>query len=212
MRPGSVGNFRKGLQITIEASDGFHARLSFHDRYYARVFSQQIRARVTRIRRIFAKNPDSWVIHASGVARLRTRGPWVEIGLNRFSSKHPSLSSARRSLLQQRGGYGQTENEWLLLQLPSPIPIMIPEATLSSGSVVERRNCPRGWLARNYLNETGGPIGGVFTGVAAPMAITTAFPPGFTNPSLSIFQLFVNQTFPDGSIWPPVIRCSESLR
>src|ERR1700754_426319 len=76
-------------------------------------FSQQIPARVTRIRRIFAKNPDSWVIHASGVARLRTRGPWVEIGLNRFSSKHPSLSSARRSLLQQRGVYGQTENEWL---------------------------------------------------------------------------------------------------
>ena len=157
VRPGSAGNFRKGLQITIEASDGFHARLSFHDRYYARVFSQQIRARVTRIRRIFAKNPDSWVIHASGVARLRTRGPWVEIGLNRFSSKHPSLSSARRSLLQQRGGYGQTENEWLLLQLPSPIPIMIPEATLSSGSVVERRNCPRGWLARNLFKRNWRP-------------------------------------------------------
>ena len=66
---------------------------------------------------------------------------------------------------------------------------MIPEATLSSGSVVG-----------TYLNETGGPISGVFTGAAAPMAITTAFPPGFTNPSLSIFQLFVNQTFPDGSI------------
>lgn len=200
VRPGSVGNFRKGLQITIEASDGFHARLSFHDRYYARVFSQQIRARVTRIRRIFTKNPDSWVIHASGVARLRTRGPWVEIGLNRFSSKYPSLSSARRSLLQQRGGYGQTENEWLLLQLPSPIPIMIPEATLSSGSVVERRNCPRGWLARNLFKRNWRPDQGVFTGAAAPMAITTAFPPGFTNPSLSIFQLFVNQTFPDGSI------------
>ena len=79
---------------------------------------------------------------------------------------------------------------------------MIPEATLSSGSVVERRNCPRGWLARNLFKQTGGPISGVFTGAAAPMAITTAFPPGFTNPALSIFQLFVNQTFPDGSIWP----------
>jgi hypothetical protein len=64
---------------------------------------------------------------------------------------------------------------------------------------------------RDYLNPTGGPISGVFTGAAAPMAITTAFPPGFTSPRLSIFQLFVNQTLPDGSIWPPVIRCSESL-
>jgi hypothetical protein len=204
VRPASVGNFRKGLQITIEASDGFHARLSFHDRYYARIFSQQIRARVTRIRRIFAKNPDSWVIHAGGVARLRTRGPWVEIGLNCFSSKRPSLSSARRSLLQQRGGYGQTENEWLLLQLPSPIPIMIPEEPYPQAASSNGATAQESGLLGTYLNETGGPISGVFTGAAAPMAITTASPPGFTNPSLSIF--------PDGSIWPPVIRCSESLR
>jgi hypothetical protein len=58
----------------------------------------------------------------------------------------------------------------------------------------------------------GGPINGVFKGAAAPIAITTALPPGFWSGSPSIFQLFVNQTFPDGSIWPPVIRSRESLR
>ena len=34
---------------------------------------------------------------------------------------------------------------------------MIPEATLSSGSVVERRNCPRGWLARNLFKRNWRP-------------------------------------------------------
>jgi hypothetical protein len=34
---------------------------------------------------------------------------------------------------------------------------MIPKATLSSGSVVERRNCPRGWLARNLFKRNWRP-------------------------------------------------------
>ena len=58
-----------------------------------------------------------------------------------------------------------------------------------------------GWAAP----ELGSSVFGHFfmkglNGAAAPIAITTALPPGFTSPSLSIFQLLVIHTFPDGSI------------
>src|SRR5205823_11773780 len=64
---------------------------------------------------------------------------------------------------------------------------------------------------QGHLNDCGGPMRGVFSGAAAPIAITTAFPPGFTAGLPSIFQLFVSHTLPDRSICPPVIRSSESL-
>ncbi len=54
-------------------------------------------------------------------------------------------------------------------------------------------------------------MSGVFNGPAAPIAITIAFPNGFKNGSASLFQLFVSQMFPDGSISPPVIRSKASL-
>ena len=63
----------------------------------------------------------------------------------------------------------------------------------------------------NYLNGTGGPISGVFTGPAAPIVITIEFPNGFKNGLASRFQLFVIQMFPDGSISAPVIRSNVSL-
>jgi hypothetical protein len=58
---------------------------------------------------------------------------------------------------------------------------------------------------------TGGPISGVRIGAAAPIAIAIEFPPGFLNGLALIFQLPVIQIFPDGSIWPPVIRINALL-
>jgi hypothetical protein len=55
-----------------------------------------------------------------------------------------------------------------------------------------------------FLDGTGGPINGVLSGPAAPMAITIEFSPGFTNGLASIFQLFAIQMFPEGWIAPPV--------
>ena len=74
-------------------------------------------------------------------------------------------------------------------------------------------SCKQGRSAHGqaHLNGTGGPISGVFNGPAAPITITIAFLNGFRNGSASSFQLFVSQMFPDGSIWPPVIRSKESL-
>ena len=61
-----------------------------------------------------------------------------------------------------------------------------------------------------FLNGVGGPNSGVFSGAAAPTAITMALPPGLKVGSTLIFQLFVIQMFPDGSIAPAVMRLMAS--
>jgi hypothetical protein len=66
----------------------------------------------------------------------------------------------------------------------------------------ERRRRTHDAVSRTLLRES----------PAAPMATTIAFPKGFKNGLASSFQSLVIQTFPDGSIWPPVIRSRALLR